>query len=293
MTGVHSVTDPVLSADVAAATREKASRLQAWLRDAGSVLVGFSGGVDSAFLAAAAIEALGPDRVLCVVGRSASYPEAQWETARRVAREFALPLLEVDTHEVDDPQYAANPVNRCYFCKTELWHVLTPIARERGIAVVIDGTNADDLRDYRPGAAAAKEQGVRSPLAEVGLTKAEIRELSRARGLPTWSQPSSPCLSSRIPYHTAVTTERLRQVERAEQALRDLGVQGDFRVRHHGELARVELSRADLERFIDASRAESMRVALVAAGYERVAIDLRGFRSGSLNVLEGVVAAGA
>ncbi|MBC7894870.1 MAG: ATP-dependent sacrificial sulfur transferase LarE [Cytophagaceae bacterium] len=273
--------------------RDKAARLHDWLRDAGSVLVGFSGGVDSAFLAAAAVETLGTARVLAVVGRSASYPNAQWETARRVAREFAFPLLEVDTHEVDDPQYAANPVNRCYFCKSELWHVLTPIARERGLAVVVDGTNADDLADYRPGTAAAKEQGVRSPLAEVGLTKADIRELSRERGLPTWSQPSSPCLSSRIPYHTAVTTERLRQVERAEQALRDLGVLGDFRVRHHGDLARVELSPGDLDRFMEVGAADTLRGALVGAGYARVAIDVRGFRSGSLNVLEGVVAAGA
>ena len=290
MTGPNTAPEPI---DVSPATLEKAARLQAWLRDAGSVLVGFSGGVDSAYLAAAAVDALGADRVLAVVGRSASYPEAQWETARRVARDFALPLLEVDTHEVDDPQYAANPVNRCYFCKTELWHVLTPIARERGIAVVVDGTNADDLGDYRPGAAAAKEQGVRSPLAEVGLTKLEIRELSRARGLPTWSQPSSPCLSSRIPYHTAVTAERLRQVERAEQALRELGVAGDFRVRHHGDLARVELSRGDLDRFMEPTAAERLRAALVRAGYARVGLDLRGFRSGSLNVLEGVVAAGA
>lgn len=293
MTPVHPGNPAATSRDVQVSAREKAERLRAWLRDAGSVLVGYSGGVDSSYLAVVARETLGSDRVLCVVGRSASYPEAQWETARRVARDFALPFLEVDTHEMDDPRYAANPTNRCYFCKNELWHVLSPIARARGIAVVVDGTNADDLGDYRPGAIAAKEQGVRSPLADAGLTKADIRELSRARGLPTWSQPSSPCLSSRIPYHTAVTSDRLRQVERAEQALRDLGVEGDFRVRHHGDLARVELSRADLDRFMEPEDAERLRAALVATGYVRVAVDVRGFRSGSLNVLEGVVAARA
>ena len=267
----------------------KAVLLQAWLHEAQSVLVGFSGGVDSAYLACAAVDALGADRVLAVVARSASYPQAQWDTARDLARAFDLPLLEVDTHELADPRYAANPVNRCYFCKSELWQVLVPVARERGLAVVVDGTNVDDVGDYRPGARAAAEHGVRSPLAAVGLTKAEIRLLSRDRGLPTWSQPSSPCLSSRIPYHTAVTPDRLRRVERAEQALRDLGVQGDLRVRYHDDLARVELPAGTLDSWLTPDRAEGVRAALCAAGFSRVAIDLRGFRSGSLNVLSGVV----
>ena len=276
-----------------ASATEKAQRLRAWLAGAGSVLVGFSGGVDSAFLACVAVEVLGPERVLAVIGRSASYPASQWETARRVAHEFGVPVLEVETQELQDPRYAANPTNRCYFCKAELWSVLAPIARARGLGLVTDGTNADDLGDYRPGAQAAAEHGVRSPLAEVGITKAEIRELSRARGIPTWAQPSSPCLSSRIPYHVAVTPERLRLVERAEQALRDLGVTGDFRVRFHDDLARVELSPAQLQDWLSPERAPRLRAALAAAGFPRVAIDLRGFRSGSLNVLGGVVAAGA
>jgi pyridinium-3,5-biscarboxylic acid mononucleotide sulfurtransferase len=196
-----------------------------------------------------------------------------------------VPVLEVDTDEMNDPSYAANPSNRCYFCKSELWSRLAPIAHDRGLAVVVDGTNADDLADHRPGARAAAERDVASPLAAVGLTKAEIRALSRRRGLPTWAQPSSPCLSSRIPYGTPVTPERLARVERAERALRELGVAGDLRVRHHGELARVEAAPAEIARLLAGGPA---REAVVAAGYARVAIDLRGFRSGSLNVLGGV-----
>lgn len=274
------------------AAREKASALADWLQARGSILVGFSGGVDSAFLGAFAVSVLGRERVLAVIGRSPSYPSEQWERARAVADEFGIPVLEVDTEEMHDPRYVANPVNRCYFCKTELWDRLTPIAAARGFAVVADGTNADDVGDYRPGAVAAREHGIASPLAEVGLTKVEIRELSRAMGLPTWSQPSSPCLSSRLPYGTAVTPERLRQVEVAESALRALGVAGDLRVRHHGDLARVELAVEELGRWLVPEAARGVAQAVRSAGFGRVAIDLRGFRSGSLNVLGGVHAAG-
>src|SRR5581483_4254810 len=215
----------------------------------GSVAIGYSGGVDSAYLARVALDAVGAARVLGIIGRSASYPESQWVAARALAREIGLPVLEVDTDELNDPRYAANPTNRCYFCKTDLWSRLVPVARERGFDVVADGTNADDLRDWRPGAQAAREHDIVSPLADFEFSKAEIRERSRARGLPTWQQPSSPCLSSRIPYGTAVTVGRLKRVERAEDALRALGVVGDLRVRHHGELARVELHRAELPRW--------------------------------------------
>ena len=270
--------------------REAEARLAAWFRDHGSALIGFSGGVDSAYLACVAVDALGAERVLAVIGRSASYPAEQWERAREVALSFDIPVLEVNTDEVSDPRYAANPSNRCYFCKTELWDTLAPIARDRDLAVVVDGTNADDLGDHRPGARAAAEHAVRSPLAELGFTKAAIRRLSRARGIPTWSQPASPCLSSRIPYGTAVTIDRLRQVEVAERALRQEGVIGDLRVRYHGDLARIEIAADALNGWLEASARDRLRVAVRSAGFDRVALDVRGFRSGSLNVLGGVVA---
>ena len=264
--------------------------LVAWLRQRESVLIGYSGGVDSAYLACVAIEALPADRVLAVIGRSASYPAEQWQRAREVADRYGVPVLEVVTDEVNDPRYAANPSNRCYFCKTELWEVLVPVARERGFSTIVDGTNADDLHDYRPGARAAREHGVLSPLADLGFTKDAIRRLSRSRGIPTWSQPSSPCLSSRIPYGTHVTRERLELIERAEGALRTAGVTGDMRVRYHGELARVELAPDTLEAWLGRDARDRLAYAVKAAGFDRVAIDLRGFRSGSLNVLGGVVA---
>jgi len=270
--------------------RELETRLTTWFRERGSVLIGFSGGVDSAYLACTAVGALGAEHVLAVIGRSASYPSEQWERAREVARQFDVPVLEVSTDEVNDPRYAANPSNRCYFCKTELWDTLAPIARERDIAVVVDGTNADDLGDHRPGARAAAEHQVRSPLAELGFSKDAIRRLSRERGIPTWSQPASPCLSSRIPYGTAVTIERLRQIERAERALRKLGFDGDLRVRYHGDLARVEIASDLLDEWLLPEGRASIYQALRDVGFERVAIDARGFRSGSLNVLGGVIA---
>jgi pyridinium-3,5-biscarboxylic acid mononucleotide sulfurtransferase len=280
---------PDASHDASALARE--ARLIAWLTARGSILVGLSGGVDSVYLAAVAVETLGPDHVLGVIGVSPSYPDEQWRRARDVADAFHIPVLEVATHELDDPRYAANPANRCFFCKSELWERLIPIARERAFAVVADGTNADDLTDHRPGARAARERGVVSPLAELGFTKAEIRARSHARHLPTWSQPSSPCLSSRLPYGTAVTRERLRQIERAEAALRGIGVAGDLRVRYHGHLARIELGTAQLDHWLSKVARGRLSAAVRGAGFSRVAVDLSGFRSGSLNALAGVTPA--
>jgi uncharacterized protein len=263
----------------------KEAELRGWLLRQGRIAIGYSGGVDSAYLAAAAVGVLGADRVLAVTGRSASYPESQWAAARETARAVGLDVLEIDTAELEDPRYAANPTNRCYFCKSELWSHVVPAARARGMAVVADGTNADDLSDHRPGARAAREFGVVSPLAMFGLTKAEIRERSRVLGLPTSEQPSSPCLSSRIPYGTPVTVGRLRRVERAEASLRELGIAGDLRVRHFGELARVELTAVELPRWSEGDRRAVLEHALIEAGYQRVEIDPRGFRSGALNEL--------
>jgi uncharacterized protein len=279
--------DTVAQADLAA----KTSALAAWLRAHAPVAIGYSGGVDSAYLAVVARRTLGADGALAIIGRSASYPAEQWATARDVAQRFDVTVLELDTAELDDPRYAANPSNRCYYCKTELWSRLVPVARSRGFGTVVDGTNADDLSDYRPGAAAAREHHVASPLAELGFTKLDIRHASRALGIPTWQQPSSPCLSSRVPYGTEVTRGRLRQIELAEAALRRLGVAGDLRVRYHDELARVVLAPSELSSWLEPERLAALTDAVVQAGFARVALDLRGFRSGSLNVLHGVSSA--
>jgi uncharacterized protein len=272
--------------------RTREARLADWFRAHGSALIGFSGGVDSAYLACVALETLGAERVLAVIGRSASYPEAQWTRAREVAERFGVPVLEVNTDEMNDPRYAANPTNRCYFCKSELWSRLAPIAVERGLAVVVDGTNADDLGDHRPGARAARERGVASPLAELGFTKDEIRTLSGARGIPTWDQPSSPCLSSRLPYGTEVTPLRLRAVEVAEAALRALGIEGNLRVRYFGALAKVELDPGPLAYWSDGEARGRLEAAVRTAGFTEVEVDPRGFRSGGLNVLAGITSGG-
>ena len=264
-----------------AADRE--SKLLRWFRDRGSALVGYSGGVDSAYLACVALEALGADRMLAVIGRSPSYPKEQWERARTLAMQFGVPVFEVQTNELQDPRYVANPSNRCYFCKSELWSHLVPIARDRGLAVVVDGTNADDLKDHRPGRRAADEQGVYSPLADLGFSKEEIREGSRERRIPTWREPSSPCLSSRLPYGTEVTPLRLAKVEQAERRLRAIGIAGDLRVRYYGATARVELAVPELARGRTAAGRAAIYEAVVGAGFGHAELDLRGFRTGSLN----------
>lgn len=259
---------------------QKRQHLARILRECGSVVVGYSGGVDSVFLARIAVDVLGPERVLAVTGKSDSIASWMEDTAREVAGRFGIPWLELETREMDDPRYAANPSNRCYFCKSELWTRLSDLARERGFGAVLDGSNADDVGDHRPGAVAATENAVRSPLLEAGLTKAEIREWSRELGLPTWDQPAAPCLASRIPYGLSVTPERLRQIEQAEVALRGMGFR-DFRVRHHGTVGRLEVHPSEIARV--AEHRDGIARAVRAAGFGRVLIDLQGYRRGSLN----------
>jgi pyridinium-3,5-biscarboxylic acid mononucleotide sulfurtransferase len=254
--------------------------LRALVREFPSALLGYSGGVDSALLAVVLRQELGKDRMLAAIGRSASYPEAQWQTAIDVAARFDIPLIEIHTHELEDVNYLTNPTNRCFYCKTELWSRLVPLAKERGLAVVCDGTNADDLGEHRPGKAAGVKAGIRSPLAEAGLTKGEIRAASRELELPTWDAPAAPCLSSRVQYGLAITPLRLEQVERGEAFLRELGVAGDLRVRHLGEIARIEVEPAWIS-WIEARRA-AITAQLTTLGFAQVEIDPRGYRRGSL-----------
>jgi pyridinium-3,5-biscarboxylic acid mononucleotide sulfurtransferase len=246
----------------------------------GRVLLGYSGGVDSALVAVAARRVLGPASLLAVIGRSASYPEVQRQAAVGLARRHDIPLLEVDTGELADARYLANPTNRCYFCKTELWTRLGQVARERGFPVIVDGTNADDLGEHRPGLRAAEEHAIRSPLAELGWGKARVRDVSRDLGLATWDAPAAPCLSSRVAYGLQITPGRLQQVERAEAVLRGLGVVGDLRVRHHGDRARIEVVPDQLDRVRAAW--PIVEAELGVLGFGQVELDPAGYRRGGL-----------
>ena len=250
------------------------------LSSLGSVVVAYSGGVDSAYLAVIASQTLGP-RALSVTAESPSYPDRHRQIAIDVARDFGLRHQVIHTSELDRPEYRANPSNRCYYCKHELYTHLSRLAAAHD-ATVVDGNNADDRGDHRPGRQAAREFGVRSPLDEVDLMKDEIRELSRRAGLPTWDEPASACLSSRIPYHSEVTDEKLRTIERAERSLRALGFRV-FRVRHHDTVARVEIAREEMARTLDPDVSAAIVRELKAAGYRYVSLDLQGYRTGSLN----------
>jgi len=263
------------------ASGEKVERLRAAIKSYGSALVAFSGGVDSTFVLRIAVEQLGP-RALGITALSASVSSDEADDARALATTLEARHLVVDSHELDDPRYAANPSNRCYFCKTELYSLTEKARAEHQLAVVLDGFNADDKKDHRPGHQAAREHKVISPLAEAGLTKNEIRAWSHRLGLPTWDKPQLACLASRLPYGTQVTVERLNQVGRAEKALRELGFRV-FRVRYHQEVARLEVSADELPRLIEPELRRQVDQAIKAAGFTFVAVDLEPFRTGRLN----------
>jgi uncharacterized protein len=288
LTGSDTVIDTM--AANAALLDERYGRLCEILRDCGSVCIGYSGGVDSVFLAGTAVNVLGRENVLAVTGRSAAYPAVQRDMALECARLLDIPHIEIETDELADERYTANPSNRCYYCKSELWPKLVLVAAERGVRTVLDGSNADDAGDYRPGFAAAREHGVRSPMLEASLTKADVRALSRGMGLPTWDQPAAPCLSSRLPYGIAVTPARLRQVERAEHALRDLGFR-ELRVRHHDDCLRIELAPEELDRGLHVAAQIRESIAGTDDIGPRVLIDAEGYRRGALN--EALVTLGA
>ena len=264
--------------DVPTAERKEA-RLADLLDEMGSVLVSFSGGVDSSYLLKIAHRALGP-RAVAATGLSQTYAPEEMDEARLVATEIGAELVLVDTAELTDPRYADNTHQRCFFCKTELYSRLKEVAESRGLRHVVDGSNTDDLDDFRPGMRAGREFGVRSPLQEVGLTKAEIRLLSERLGLRTWDKPAVACLSSRFSYGDPITVEKLRQVAAAESAVRSLGFRG-FRVRHHDDIARLEIPREQFTRALEC--ADELVDALRGAGYQHAVLDLTGYRSGSTN----------
>lgn len=260
---------------------EKYEQLQALFQEMEQALIAYSGGIDSTLVAKVAVDVLG-DRALAVTAESPSLMPEDLEDARMQAAEMGITHKIVQTHEMDNPDYTSNPVNRCYFCKSELHDTLKPLALAWGYPYVVDGVNADDLGDYRPGIQAAKERGARSPLAEVGISKLEVRELARKLELPWWDKPAQPCLSSRFPYGETITVEKLQRVGRAERYLRQLGLK-NLRVRSEGDTARIELPAEDIQTFVQTQNLPTLVEQFQTYGFLYVTLDLEGFSSGKLN----------